>query len=161
MNTRAVFFFQTAVAHLAEAPPALDHMEDMLDVGTGLGAQAIDALLMRGQRLVTVGSAVDAVADASGLSTMTVRLTLVGLITKHFPLPLTQELGHLDAVVHVCRRSGRPVHDAAAAGTYVHLHPKVPILALLGPEHLRVASAFGVPRRRSRRYWSHRQSRRT
>jgi len=58
---------QAPVAHLAKAPQSLDHMKGMLAARPGARADAVDELLMRGERFGFVTAPVHPVADATGL----------------------------------------------------------------------------------------------
>src|ERR1700726_3684763 len=56
---------QAAVANLAKAPQALDHMEGMFDTGPSSGAPAVDESLILAQRPAS-GAPIDPIADAGG-----------------------------------------------------------------------------------------------
>lgn len=71
---------QAVVAHFAEAPQALDHMEDMLDAGSGAGAKFIDEALMFAQRPASAGAPIDPVANAQPLGALAMNLSLGTLI---------------------------------------------------------------------------------
>ena len=94
---------QAAVAHLGEAPQALDHVKCMFHAGPGRGATTVDEPLIVVQRS-TRGTPIDSVANAGGLGALPVRLVPISLIAKHLAFLAVQQLGDLRAVVHVVNR---------------------------------------------------------
>src|SRR5215831_3440215 len=66
---------QSAIAHLREAPKALDDMERMLDAGTDPRACPIDDPPTLGQRCARVCPAIDPIAHAAVLKDPPLRLT--------------------------------------------------------------------------------------
>src|SRR6185312_2791664 len=96
VNPRGVLR-QSAVAHFAETPQALDHMKDVLAAGTSSRAQSVDAPLVVAQRNL-IRATVDPVPDTHLLSILPVRLVPVGLVSKNLSLLAMKELGHLGAV---------------------------------------------------------------
>ena len=91
-------------------------MEGMLDTGPGTGAQAVDELLILGQRPSVGAAPIDAVADAGSLGTLAMRLIPVGLIAEHLSLLPVRQLGDLRAVVHIRRGGAQAVYNAAPTG---------------------------------------------
>jgi hypothetical protein len=130
---------QASVAHLGKAPQALHDTEGMFTAGPGGRAQAVESALERTQRPARVGTAVDAVTDATLQCALAVRLAPVRLIAKDLALLAVQQLPHLGDVRNVGRRGGQSVHDATLVGAHVRFHPKVPLTALLGLVHLRIS----------------------
>jgi hypothetical protein len=138
---------QPAVANLAKAPQALDHVEDMLDSRPRGGAPTVDKPLIFAQRPASAAP-VDSVADAGGQRSLAMRLIPVRLVAEHFSLFSVQQFGHLRAVVHIRCGGAQAMYDAEPVSADVRFHPKVPVLTFLGLAHVRIARALLILGRR-------------
>ena len=115
---------QSAVANLAKAPQALEHVKDMLDSGPSGGSAPLNPSLLCTQGRPAIGAPVDTVADTDRLRGLAMRLIPVSLVAKYLSFFAVQQLGHLRAVVLVRRRRAQTVHNAAPIGADVRLHAK-------------------------------------
>src|SRR5690606_23470780 len=135
---------QSAVAHLGKTPQALDHMKGMLTACPGAGTDAVDELLMITQRLRAGATTIDPIADAAGFGALTMKLAPVRLIPEQLLLLAMQQMRQLADVRLIGRRGGQAMDYAAPVGAHMRLHPEMPVLALLGLVHLRIARLLGV-----------------
>src|SRR5438876_3967617 len=95
---------QPAVAHLAETPEALDHVESVLATCTDPRAQAVEPTLVLAQGYMAIGTAVDAIADPALAGRLPMSLAPVGLVSVHHPLCAMQQMHHLADVRLIGRR---------------------------------------------------------
>src|SRR5688572_14401760 len=70
-----------AIAHLGEAPQALDHIEGVLDAGADARARAIDEPLRGGDAVSPLAATVHPVTDAGLAAQVAVFLAPVGAVT--------------------------------------------------------------------------------
>src|SRR5688572_6083681 len=75
-----------AVAHLGEAPQALNDVEGMLDAGANARARAIDEPLCRSDLVSTAAAAVHPVTDAGLAAQPAMLLTPVGAVAVYLGL---------------------------------------------------------------------------
>src|SRR6185437_16796160 len=98
------------------------------------------------QRLASVTTAVNSVANPDSLGTLAVRFTPVGLIPKEFLLCPVQQMRHLGDIRGIGWRGGQTMDDAAAIRADMGLHPKMPVFSFARLMHLRVACTVGILR---------------
>ena len=133
-----------SVAYLGKAPQTLDDVERMLAARTRSRAAAVDRALMLIELARVRGPSVHAVSNAGVFALQPVLFAPVALVTIELGLLAVQQLLHASDVGFV-RRAGRDtVHHASPVGAHVQLHAEVPVLALPGLVHLRIALGFLV-----------------
>src|SRR5438093_2277819 len=122
---------KASVAHLAEAPKALDDGKDMFDPGPHLRLCAVDQTLEFLRRTARSDSAIGAVGRCWGLRANQIQLRGVGAIAPDLLLAAMKQIGQWVLVVNVGRRDHRAVRQAGlAVHADVHLHAEVVLLAL-------------------------------
>src|SRR5215203_2629524 len=124
---------QTAIAHLGEAPNALERQEWMLDLRAHRRLPAIGLLLGIAERAVPVCGLIGEVLGlgCTLLEPRTLLLAPVGAVSIEPSLLAMQQVGQLLAVVHVGRGHTGAVHQAAVTvRANVQLHAEVPLVTL-------------------------------
>mmetsp|Transcript_53128 Transcript_53128/g.124272 ORF Transcript_53128/g.124272 Transcript_53128/m.124272 type:complete len:381 (+) Transcript_53128:1249-2391(+) len=140
---------QPPVAHFGEPELPLDHPERMLDLGPDAGLHLLHPL----GNEVGLDEGVEQLALARAHGHMPGRPrrfgplvhALVARIAEGRVLLAVQQLAGDVQVVDVGRCAHHRVHQAGCSiHADVGLHPEVPVVALLGLAHLRVALTLGV-----------------
>src|SRR5919197_1383388 len=138
---------QAPVADLGEAEDALDHADGMLDLGTHPRFAAIPGPLRSQSRRLAwceVPRVRCAHAQDGGLPS-------IGGISPYPPFTAVQQEGHHVTVVDMGWRGLNGVNELVlAVHAEMALHAEVPLLALPGLLHLRIARTSGVLCRRRR-----------
>ncbi len=131
---------QAPVAGLAETELALDDAEDVFHPCPHRRLFAVALFLFGRQVPVRLALVVDAPAYPQMAGAALVLIAGVAGIGKDGLVVPAQQLGQFGDVGGVGRGHGDAVHRAGVdVGADVDLHPKIPLLALLGGVHVRVA----------------------
>src|SRR5450830_637647 len=129
------------IACLCKSPETLETKERMLHFGAHTGFAPIGFFVLLAQWPVTVCTLVGEVARLRGNRLERILLSVVGRVTIQPGLLACEQLVQLLAVMHVGRGHAGAVHQPAlAVHADVHLHTEVPLVALLGLMHFRIAS---------------------
>src|SRR5512143_72060 len=119
---------EPTVAHLAEAPQPLHHVEGMLTARPLPRAGAIDRLLALGQGASRLGPPVDAVGNPGLSAVLPVILRPVRLVAEELPFLPVQKLVQAGDVALGGRTAHYAMHQPAAVGAHMQFHPEVPLL---------------------------------
>ena len=133
---------QTPIAHLGEAPMALERQKRMFDLGAHRRLASVGLFVRLAQGSVPVGALVGKVLRVGRHLSEPFALVLapVGAVAVKTGFVAGEQIGQLAAVVHIRRgHAGAVDYAAATVCPDVHLHPKVPFVAFLSLMHLRVA----------------------
>src|ERR1700728_2129371 len=142
---------QAAISDLGEAPELLNDAKGVLATGSGPRARAVDHSPTLAQRLLCSRPPIDPVAQPPRLEKLSVVFLPVRLVAEDFPLVSVQQLRQLRNVSYAGSGRSHRMHDAAPIRADVQLHPKVPVTALAGLLHLRIADRTRVLGRAGRR----------
>ena len=133
---------QPTVAHLGKAELALDHAEQMFDLGAHPALGGVGGPLRRRQRPAARPLVVGKVLRLRGLRLDHRPLPVISAIAPHPCLSPMQQLAQHLAVMHMGGGHRRRVDELALAiHADMRLQAEVPVVAFLGRMHLRVARA--------------------
>src|SRR4029450_13746342 len=141
---------QPAVARLGKAPQALERQKRVLDDGAHGGLAPVRLLVRVAQWWILLGPPVGEVTRSGGglLEPLALLVAPIGAIAVEPGLLPVQQVGQLLAVVYVARGDTGAVDEPAlAVHPDVQFHAEMPLLALLGLVHLRIAALLLILRR--------------
>lgn len=134
---------QAAIAHLGEAEYPLDHTEDTFDPGADPGLGPVRGPIGGGQRAIPTALALGEVAGVGSGLVNDLFLSRMGQIAMIPLLMAVEKIGQPPAVVHVGPANRDRIDQPdLAIGSNMRLHPEIPLIALTGLPHLRVAIAL-------------------
>src|ERR1700676_2834330 len=134
---------QAAISHFGESPQLLDYPKGVFAARPGPRTRPVDHPPAFAQRPAT-GSPIDPVAHSPTLDKRSIVCLPVRLIAEDFPLLSVQQVRQLSNVGDCGVGRSHRMHDTALIRSDVQLHSEVPMLALAGLLHLRVAGRTRV-----------------
>src|SRR6267142_3212880 len=135
---------QAAVSHFGEAPQLLDYAKGVFAARPGPRTRPVDHPPARAQGPLGGGAPVDPIAHSPRLEKLAIVFLPVRLITEQLPLLPVQQIRQLGDVRYAGSGRSHRMHDTARIRSDVQLQPEVPVAALAGLLHLRVACRAGV-----------------
>src|ERR1700694_2329076 len=135
---------QTAVSHFGEAPQLLDYPQGVFAASPGPRARPVDHTPALAQRPLGCRAPFDPVAHSPGLEKLSIVFLPVRLIAEQLPLLPMHQIRQLGDVGYAGSGGSQRMNDTALVRSDVQLHPEMPVAALAGLLHLRVAGCTGV-----------------
>src|SRR5216684_317674 len=135
---------QTAVSHFGKTPQLLDYPKGVFAARPGPRARPVDHPPVLAQRPLGGRTPVDPVAHSPGLEKLSIVFLPVRLIAEQLPLLPMHQIRQLGYVGYAGSGRSHRMNDTALVRSDVQLHPEMPVAALAGLLHLRVAGCTGV-----------------
>src|SRR5712671_3028989 len=135
---------QTAIPYFGEDPQLFDYPKGVFAARPGPRARSVDHPPALAQGLLGGGAPVDPIAHSRRLEKLSIVFLPVRLIAEQLPLLPVQQIRQLGDVGYAGSGRSHRMNDTALVRSDVQLHPEMPVAALAGLLHLRVAGCTGV-----------------